>query len=214
MSDSAPSKPKRRWCQSRLRSLLVFGLVIVAGAAICPYGLKMLKERNLREQARKHREVIEEGKRRNERVVKELRGLGMSARWLGDVLDPAFYVLQSPVGITDADLECLDGFTNLRELNLFGTQVTNDGLQHVGGQTNLRKLWLSETRVTDDGLEHLRGLTELQSLDLAGTRVTDTGLNHVKGLISLQWLNLYQTEITDKSVKKLQQALPDCTIGH
>ena len=46
----------------------------------------------------------------------------------------------------------------------------------VAGLTELRELWLNYTEVTDAGLAHLAGLTKLQKLSLRGTKVTDAGM--------------------------------------
>ena len=69
-------------------------------------------------------------------------------------------------------------------------------------------------QITDEGLVHLEGLTNLETLYLNDTQVTDAGLVHLKGLTKLEWLDLRNTEVTDKGVKKLQEALPNCTIDH
>jgi len=88
------------------------------------------------------------------------------------------------------------------------------------GLTSLRILDLGGTQVTDAGLEHLEGLTNLEVLGLAGTRVTDAGLERLKGMTSLRRLELHRVknapymQVTDEGVKKLQEALPDCKIGH
>ena len=45
-------------------------------------------------------------------------------------------------------------------------------------------------------------------------KVTDGGLAHLKGLTQLQTLSLVRTEVTDAGEKKLQEALPNCSIWH
>ena len=64
--------------------------------------------------------------------------------------------------VTDAELVCLKGLTNLEELELERTKVTDAGLEHLQGLTKLQWLGLAGTNVTDAGLEHLQGLTKLQ----------------------------------------------------
>ncbi len=46
------------------------------------------------------------------------------------------------------------------------------------------------------------------------TRVTDAGLEGLKGLTNLPRLMLYGPPVTAESVKKLQEALPNCKIEH
>lgn len=70
--------------------------------------------------------------------------------------------------------------TQLEEVHVHGSSVSNAGLAHLKGLGHLTTLCLRETRVTDAGLVHLKGLTKLAELDLSGTRVTDAGVNELK----------------------------------
>jgi hypothetical protein len=72
----------------------------------------------------------------------------------------------------------------------------------------------STSSMTDAGLENLKVLTRLQRLYLREAQITDAGLEHLKGLNRLKTLDLTLTHVTDEGVRKLQQALPDCTIDH
>jgi len=47
---------------------------------------------------------------------------------------------------------------------------------HFRKLSQLRRLDLDGTQVTDSGLENLRGLTQLRDLNLNGTDVTDAGV--------------------------------------
>ena len=78
--------------------------------------------------------------------------------------------------------------------------------------TQLRELWLDGTQITDDGLVHLAGMSRLQWLSLGGTQITDNGLVHFKGMARLRYVSLDGTNVTNEGVKKLQQALPNCDI--
>jgi hypothetical protein len=96
----------------------------------------------------------------------------------------------------------------------------------VEGEYNERviEVRLANAPVGDAELTYLGVLFYLRSLDLAGTQVTDAGLEHLKTLahlqslvterIQLQILDLTNSRVTNESVKKLQQALPDCKILH
>ncbi len=116
--------------------------------------------------------------------------------------------------ITDAGLVHLVGLTHLQGLCLGNTQITDAGLLHLAGLTQLQRLILDNTRITDAGLVHLARLTQLQELLLDNTQITDAGLAHIAGLTRLQLLGLNDTQVTDEGVKKLQEALPNCTIIH
>ena len=53
-----------------------------------------------------------------------------------------------------------------------------------------------------------------EELDLKGQDITDEVLaEKVKGLTDLEVLRLHDTKVTDEGVKKLQTAIPICTIS-
>ena len=82
--------------------------------------------------------------------------------------------------MTDADLEHLKGLSQLRSLDLSGTQITDAGLEHLSELTQLHVLILWNTAVTDAGLKHLKRLPALRTLGLRGTRITDAGVEHLR----------------------------------
>jgi Leucine-rich repeat (LRR) protein len=106
----------------------------------------------------------------------------------------------------------LEELTRLANLNLRGTEVTDDGLPHFANQKTLVRLHLEKTKITDKGLQHLKGLENLEYLNLYGTEIGDAGLAHLEGLKKLKSLYLWQTKVTDEGVKKLQAALPGLKI--
>jgi hypothetical protein len=172
----------------------------------------------------------------------EIEKLGGAVRWdmgcvrEGGFLSEATNVSFEGTQVTDAALEHLNGLTHLLWLEFQGTNIRDSGLRYLKGLARLRWLNLEATQVTDAGLEHLESLGQLQGLSLCGTQITGTGLHHLKGLRQLdslylgntrvtdveleqlkgfrqlRWLDLRNTHATDNSVKRLQQALPDCQI--
>ena len=90
--------------------------------------------------------------------------------------------------------------------------MTDAGLEHLKGFTNIRWLSIDNTKITDAGLENLH--TNLLVLNLRNTQITDAGLERVKGFTNLRRLILLETQVTDEGVNKLQQALPNCEIRH
>jgi hypothetical protein len=86
---------------------------------------------------------------------------------------PRVVVLQmANADVDDRTLEHLKGLTELRELDLNGTQVTDAGLAVVAGLPQLRTLRLARTRITDEGFRtHLFPKESLTRLDLTGTDV-------------------------------------------
>ena len=196
-------KPKLRWYQYSLRTLLVF---VTLCAIPCSWlGVKLREAKQQRE------------------VVAAIEKLGGQVAWLessrpawlrsllGD--DPSvFGVYLDNTQITDAGLEQLKALNQLQHMHFFRAEVATAGLERRKWLNSLESMNLANTKATDAGLANLKGLTQLQWLDLQQTKVTDAGLENLKGLHQLQLLSLGGTKVTDEGVKKLQQALPNCKI--
>lgn len=112
------------------------------------------------------------------------------------------YLSLTPV--SDADLEHVSALTKLTHLKLRATDITNLGLKHLAGLTKLELLDLSATQITDRGLKHLAGLSNLEALHLRDTKVSIEGLEHLKELKKLTHLYLSDKQITSTGVRHLQ----------
>ena len=77
--------------------------------------------------------------------------------------------------ITDAAMAFLRGNTNLRVLNLRGTDVTDTSLEYVARLDQPASLDISFTQITDVGLEHLASLSQLEELNLGGMKISGVG---------------------------------------
>jgi CheY-like chemotaxis protein len=115
--------------------------------------------------------------------------------------------------VSDAGIRLLVGLHRLRILDLKGTQVTDAGLAHLRSLTALQGLYLTRTAVTNEGLRHLAALRDLRILILWETAVSDAGLHHLHGLKRLGELILWSTRVTPKGVAALSKALPHCDIS-
>ncbi len=228
-----PPKPKRRWYQFSLKTLLV--VMLVSCFAFAWIGSRIKQARENRATLAVDQVMVDSfggfvfrHPSRLERLFDDPGGLE-SDLTVGISRDNQF---------TNAGLEHLDGLTNLTSLSLDNTKVTDAGLEHLKGLKDLEDLWLDNTKlsdaglehlkgltklellylrftkITDAGLEHLNGLTNLEQLNLSATQVSDDGLVHLKGMGSLVYLNLRKTNVTDAGVKQLQEALPNCFIDH
>ena len=96
--------------------------------------------------------------------------------------------------ITDAAIAFLRGNTNLRVLNLRGTDVTDTSLEYVATLTRLRSLDISFTQIGDVGMEHLASLSQLEELNLGGTKISGAALHVLKYLPNLKRLSFYGTQ--------------------
>lgn len=130
------------------------------------------------------------------------------------------------VEITDDQLRHISHLTDLKHINLRGTNILGTGLKYLAGLKSLTMLWLSSTHVGDNELAYLLDLTSLESLGLKGTPTTDAGmvhvgkiasleslslgagigdegLKHLKNLRNLRWLNVGNRDITDDGLAHL-----------
>jgi len=181
----ATAKPRRRWFQFRLSTLLVLVLACAIGLAlfIAPA----------------------ERQRRAVAFVEEQGGVVLYADEGGKAtLAPEW--LRQWLG--------KDYFQDAWWVSLIDTQVGDAGLAHLQGLTTLEWLTLSDTQVSDAGLAHLEGLTALHWLDLTGTQVSDAGLVHLQKLVTLTELDLFDSQVSDAGIAELRAALPNCTIAH
>lgn len=96
---------------------------------------------------------------------------------------------------------------NVVELNLGGSDVTNDGLEIVGQMTNLTHLHLNNTTTTDAGVTHLADLYQLEYLNLFGTAVTDESLLVLRRLKGLKNIFLWETNVTEEAIASLRKSL-------
>ena len=106
--------------------------------------------------------------------------------------------------VTNAGLARLKELRHLRNLDLIGDDSVAAGLEHITALTQLEELNLSNTDVGDAELERLKGMAQLRYLGLVGTRITDAGLRHLEGLTRLEDLTLNKTQIGDAGVQHLK----------
>lgn len=165
--------------------------------------------------------VPAEDRRRAVAAVKALRGevsyavpsgsrawtfpIGFLKSYLpADYLTDVYEINLSASKISDAELTKLRPLTRLRRLNLYRTRVAGAGLTALEGFRDLEWLNLNRTQTADDGLANLRCLDGLQVLYLDGTRVTDAGMKHLCKLPALRELWLNDTQVGDEGLDQLR----------
>lgn len=117
--------------------------------------------------------------------------------------------------LSDVEVACLlRSAPKLDWLNLAWTPVTLNVLRELRHTPRLTSLNLRRTQIGNDGLEYLGELKSLHWLSLDATRVTDAGLPYLSELSSLEILDLRDTATTEEGVRRLEKALPNCTIQH
>ena len=214
MSESAqPPKPKRRWYQFSMRTLLLVMLVFCL--TVGWVGSRMYRAKQNRERVA----AVEDAVVAIEKLGGEVTSAYVERRpqtWLetqfddpgspGDpvrVLEVRHVDLQQMV-TTDAGLEHLSRLESVRSVNLWGAKVTVSGLEKLARLEHLQSLDLSHSDVTDAGLKKLAVLENLRMLNLLHARkVTDAGLKDVARLESLEGLYLCGTMVTDAGLREL-----------
>ena len=191
-------RPKRRWFQFRLRTLMVF--VTLCAVACSWFAVKL-------QQARRQREAVEAIREAGGHVTYDYE-IDADGSRIQSPEPPGPAWLRKTLGV--------DFFSDVRCVYFYAlwSGFGDDGMEHLKELPSLQELYLSHTQVGDAGLEHLKGLTSLKWLRLSNTKVSNAGLEHLRGLTSLRELRLYDTQVTDAGIYELKKALPNCIIIH
>ena len=114
--------------------------------------------------------------------------------------------------ILDSAMGPLGECKNLKKLNLWRVNISDEGLKPIQHLTNLESLNLDNTRLSDEGASYLSGLTKLTFLHLGSTQITNQALTHLEGLTNLKDLVVTRTAVDEEGVEQLQEKLPNTKI--
>jgi hypothetical protein len=212
------SKPKRRWHQYSLRTLMIF--VTLFAFACSWFAVKM-------QQAKiQHKEVEELTKLgllpfydyNFDSTGKYINNAHPSTPvWLQNLLGVDFFNNVSQIqgaentNITDMNLIHIEGLTKLKNIYLSDSKITSVGLSHFKGLLQLETLEIRYVNICDADLIYLKSLINLKKLVLGSPQITDVGLVHLEGLTQLEILEFWVCPITDeglihlKGMKKLKK---------
>lgn len=101
---------------------------------------------------------------------------------------------------------------NLKCFSAQRTALGHRALERIADCQNLEALEMYGTQVTDDGVAHLVQMPNLYLLGLEKTPLTDGAVKHLKQMQQLRVLRIWQTNITPEAMNELRQALPNCVI--
>jgi hypothetical protein len=142
-------KPKLRWLQFSLRTLLI---VVTLCAIPCSwYAVK-------KQQGREQREIAKEVEMWGGRVEWSRPS---SPQWLRGLLGEELFnsvksVNFAPTPVYDDGVDQITGVSHLQGLYLDGTKITDSQLEHLERLGQLQTLWLDRTQVTDEGVKKLQ----------------------------------------------------------
>lgn len=117
-----------------------------------------------------------------------------------------------PQKITDEETKLLEPLSSqLLELKLSRSFITNETLKRIKGFKNLKKLFLDHTKISDDGIGALID-TKLVYLNLVGTPLTDQCVDNLGSIKTLSNVFLFGTKISEQGISKLHELNPTLTI--
>ncbi|MFC4994517.1 c-type cytochrome domain-containing protein [Rubritalea tangerina] len=114
----------------------------------------------------------------------------------------------------DKDLQALSPFSSqLVELDLNGTSISNTAATNILKFPNLEKLTVAATSISDDFIETLQQHKGITTLVLHSTEISDQSVDALASMQQLKKLFLWNTNLSNTSVKKLIKSLPNCHIN-
>ncbi|WP_167547202.1 leucine-rich repeat domain-containing protein [Stieleria maiorica] len=116
--------------------------------------------------------------------------------------------------ITDVGFGHLGNLQEMEYLDLHDTGVGDLSLATIARFRRLKSLDLWGTQISDEGLRLISNLPELEHLNIAFTKVTGAGLEHLADMSSLASVSVQiDHSVTLDRVKALKTKLPDCAIS-
>ncbi len=109
----------------------------------------------------------------------------------------------SAVMVLDETVNAVSQLSQLNQLDLGSTHVTDAGLARLSTLPRLSTLNISGTPIEGNALSHLAALPMLEQLDAVNTRIDDRDVVGLSGAPALRRLNLSKTRVTDRSFQPL-----------
>ena len=113
------------------------------------------------------------------------------------------------------DWACLANLVNLKNLQICGKGIDNEGVKHLSGLRNLEFLNIfcrGEERITDEALKYVAGMHKLGRLCIKDGHFTDKSLDYLDGLLSLSSLELTSDyAFSNKAIQDFQRKNPNIT---
>lgn len=104
---------------------------------------------------------------------------------------------------SDQDIKQLAALSELEELYLDDSPLTDAIVPTLLKFTKLRVLHVQKSQLTDAGMAQLSKLSKLEELNLNGTAITDRAMDTIAGFSALKTLYIDKTQVTDEGLAKL-----------
>lgn len=112
---------------------------------------------------------------------------------------------------TDESLQWLDGNLELRELHLYGDNITDAGMPCLLAIPHLQELWLEHTQVGNEGLRVLAQHPALLALRGTGGLFDDHGLQHLHASTSrLAHIDIYDKPFSAEALARWREHRMQC----
>ena len=114
----------------------------------------------------------------------------------------------------DEDLMALEPFVSeLNEINLSDTQISDSVAALVKKSTKLKVLKLANTKVTNSLVKEIAANPTLEVLVLHSTGITDDAMMDIASIPNLKKVFLWNSKVTAAGVKKLSEARPELEVN-
>jgi hypothetical protein len=124
--------------------------------------------------------------------------------------DVGMQVLRSLPGLTHLDV----AGRQRTDSGLWFVAVTDLALDPVATLADLRELTLWGTQITSRGVAKLTKLAKIEKLDVHGVkRVGDEAVPHLAAMPALKWVDLHETGFTATGIEALRKAKPGLVIA-
>ncbi|MFN3150707.1 leucine-rich repeat domain-containing protein [Bremerella sp.] len=99
-------------------------------------------------------------------------------------------IFEEDVPFDIAQYQSFERMTNLKKLELWGSNIQDEAMPVIGKLTRLEELHLSGNSITDEGLASLTNLHRLEVLSLSSDEITNAGLQQLEHLKSIHTLDV------------------------
>jgi hypothetical protein len=114
--------------------------------------------------------------------------------------------------VTDADLAWLAQCPQLEVINLSATSISDRGLRQLAELPQLRRLALDSSGITDAGCRTLASFPALEELELGSRSIHDAGIAELEKLRRLHMLKISAPTASDAAWAHFRAARPTCQL--